>query len=317
MHDDVDAATDLFPDGLERQVDAAHEGHRLDAHERVRSAVRVRRRQGPAVPSVHSLQHVEGLAAADLADEDPVGTHAKRRPEKRAHVDRAGPLDARSPRFERDDVWLWKTELRCVFDGDDALAIADGEGERVERRGLAARGASRNEQASPLTYGANEIGHRTGGQRPVPDQVLRTQGTLPESTDREDGADERYRRDHRVHARTIGKPTVDERTCEIDAPSERRDEALDQDQYFLGVGEVDGGLLEAPVALDPDTACAVHHDLGHAIVAQQRGEFAETEQSVFEPAFEKPELARRDDQTLVDEGLAQRCGKLLATRSAV
>ena len=155
MHDDVDAATDLFPDGLERQVDTPHEGHRLDPHERVRGAVRMRRRQRPAVPGVHRLQHVEGLAAAHLADEDPVGTHAKRRSEKRPHVDRAGPLDARSARFERDDVGLWKTELHGVFDGDDALAIADGKGERVERRGLAARGTSRNEQASPLAYGGS------------------------------------------------------------------------------------------------------------------------------------------------------------------
>src|SRR5205085_11593249 len=69
MHDDVDAATDLFSDGLERQVDAAHEGHRLDPHERVRRAVRVRGRQRPAVPGVHRLQHVEGLTAAHLADE--------------------------------------------------------------------------------------------------------------------------------------------------------------------------------------------------------------------------------------------------------
>ena len=120
-----------------------------------------------------------------------------------------------------------------------------------------------------------------------------------------------------MHVRTIGKATVDERTCEIDAPAERRDEALDQDEYFLRVGEVDRGFLEAPVALDPDTPGAVHHDLGHTIIAQQGREVSETEQSVFEPAFEKPELARRDDQALVDERLAQRRRKLVATWSAV
>ena len=76
---------------------------------------------------------------------------------------------------------------------------------------------------------------------------------MRESADREDGTDERYRWDHRVHTRTIGKTTVDERTCEIDPPAERRDEALDQDEYFLRVGEVDRGLAELRQAqeLDP------------------------------------------------------------------
>ena len=80
---------------------------------------------------------------------------------------------------------------------------------------------------------------------------------------------------------------------------------------------MDRGLLEPPVALDPDTPGAIDHDLGHAIVAQERRELAETEQAVFKPALEQPQLARRDDEPLVHERLAQRRRKLLATRPAV
>jgi hypothetical protein len=40
----------------------------------------LRRGEGSLVTRVHRLQHVEGLADANLADDDSVGAHAKRIP---------------------------------------------------------------------------------------------------------------------------------------------------------------------------------------------------------------------------------------------
>src|SRR2546428_12299397 len=110
---------------------------------------------------------------------------------------------------------------------------------------------------------------------------------------------------------------MDERTGEIDPPAERRNEPLDEHQDLLRVGEMDRGLLEPPVAFDPDTPGAVDHDLRHPIVAQQRGELAKTEEAVFEPPLEQAQLPRGDDQPLVHERLAQRRRKLLAARTAL
>ena len=112
MHDEIDAAPDLLADRGKRQVHTAHERHRLDAEERVIRAVRVRGRERSAVAGVHRLEHVERLAAADLADDDAIGPHPKRGPQQRAHVDGTRPLDARRSRLERDDVRLRQTAAR-------------------------------------------------------------------------------------------------------------------------------------------------------------------------------------------------------------
>ena len=77
MDDQVECRCDLLPDRAHRQVVARHQHHRLDARERVTRRVCVHRRQRPVVTGVHRLQHVERLGAANLADDDPVGTHAQ------------------------------------------------------------------------------------------------------------------------------------------------------------------------------------------------------------------------------------------------
>src|SRR5204863_8157205 len=113
--------------------------------------------QRPTVPGVHGLEHVEGFPAAYLTDHDAIRAHSKRRAEERAHVDSSGAFDARCPRFKCNDVGLRQSELSGVLDGHDAFAIADSKSERVEGRGLAARGAAGNEHASPLAHRAHEV----------------------------------------------------------------------------------------------------------------------------------------------------------------
>ena len=63
------------------------------------------------VTSVHRLQHVERLAGADLADDDPVGTHAKRVLDEVALSDLATPLDIGRPSLEAHNVRLLQLEL--------------------------------------------------------------------------------------------------------------------------------------------------------------------------------------------------------------
>ena len=69
---------------------------------------------------VHGLQHVERLAAADLADDDPVGAHAQRVAHQVANGHLAPALDVGRPGFQRDDVRLGEPELGGVLDGDRA-----------------------------------------------------------------------------------------------------------------------------------------------------------------------------------------------------
>ena len=55
----------------------AMQNHHLQPVQRVARGVGVDGRQRPVVAGVHRLEHVERLGAADLADDDPVGPHAK------------------------------------------------------------------------------------------------------------------------------------------------------------------------------------------------------------------------------------------------
>ena len=86
--------------------------------------VRVRRRERAVVAGVHRLEHVERFAAAALADDDAVGTHAERVLHEIADRVLAAAFEVRGARFQRDDVRLLELELGGVLDRDDALVRA-------------------------------------------------------------------------------------------------------------------------------------------------------------------------------------------------
>ena len=54
------------------EIDPAHQRHRFDSADRVARRVRVQRGERAVVAGVHRLEHVQRLAAAALADDDPV-----------------------------------------------------------------------------------------------------------------------------------------------------------------------------------------------------------------------------------------------------
>ena len=75
MHDRVDRGADLRPHRDERKPCAGHQHERLEPWQHVGGPVGVDGRERPVVPGVERLEHVEGLAAAHLADDDAVGPH--------------------------------------------------------------------------------------------------------------------------------------------------------------------------------------------------------------------------------------------------
>ena len=58
---------------------------------------------------VHGLEHVEGLTAADLADDDPIRSHPERVANQISDRDLAAALDGRRPCLQTDDVGLGKS----------------------------------------------------------------------------------------------------------------------------------------------------------------------------------------------------------------
>ena len=119
------ARRDLLADGADRQVDAGHQDHRLEAGERVARGVGVDRGHRAVVAGVHRLEHVERLAAADLADDDAVGPHTQEFRTRSRDRDLALAFDVGRARLEADDVRLLQLQFGGVLDRDDALVRRD------------------------------------------------------------------------------------------------------------------------------------------------------------------------------------------------
>ena len=86
-------------------------------------AVGVARGQRPCLAGGHRLDHVQRLARAALADDDPVGAHVQRVAQQVAHRDLALALQVGRARLERDEVLLVELELGGVLDRDDSLVV--------------------------------------------------------------------------------------------------------------------------------------------------------------------------------------------------
>ena len=97
---------------------------------------------------VPGFEHVEGLGAAHLADDDAVGTQ----PQRRAHqIGQRG--DARLG-AQRHAIGGGAFELARVLQDDDALVeVGDLGQQRVDQRGLARGGAADHEDVLALAHG--------------------------------------------------------------------------------------------------------------------------------------------------------------------
>ncbi len=93
--------------------------------------------QRALVPRVHRLEHVEGLASADLPHDDPIRAHAKRVATRSRTVTSPRPSTFGGPRLKRHDVWLREAQLGRVLDRDEALVLGDEAAQHTQQRGLA------------------------------------------------------------------------------------------------------------------------------------------------------------------------------------
>ena len=102
VDDDVECGRDLLAHVRCGKVDVGHERHGLEPPERVLGRVRVCRRHRSLVSRIHGLEHVERLATAHLAHDDPIRSHAERVADERSDGHLAVALDVGRPRLEGD-----------------------------------------------------------------------------------------------------------------------------------------------------------------------------------------------------------------------
>ena len=236
------------------------------------------------VAGVERLQHVDGLGAADLADDDPVRPHAQRVAHEVADRDLALALDVGRARLERDHVRLLQAQLGVVLDGDDALAVGHRRGERVQQRRLAGAGAAADDDVQPRLHQRAQQLRRSAASI----ERMRTSSSIVNSRGKRRivivGPAQRERRDDHVHALAAGQARVDHRAGLVHAPVDGRDDPVDRLEQLRLVGERDVGALDPAGALDVDLVGAVDHDLGHGVVGQQRLQDAQADRLVDDAA---------------------------------
>ena len=202
--------------------------------------------QRPVVAGVHRLEHVEGLAAADLADHDPVRPHAQRVAHQVADGDLALALDVRRPALQPHHVLLLELQLDGVLDGDDALVVGDEGGQHVEQGGLAGAGAAGDDDVQlRLDAGVQQLGHLRG-ERAELDEVADASAGPCELADGERGAVDGQRRDDGVDARAVRQAGVDHRRGLVDAAADLRHDALDDFAQVVLGGEARVGRVSLP-----------------------------------------------------------------------
>ena len=168
------------------------------------------------------------LAAAHLADDDPVRAHAQRVAHEAADRHLAATLEVRRPRLEPHHVRLLQAQLGRVLDRHDRSPSA-------MKRERALSVVVLPDPVPPLTRRfarastpRRRKSRERRGQRPSAPRAPRREPAPPEAADREHRAVEGERRDDDVDARAVGQASVHERLGLVDAATERREDPLDR-----------------------------------------------------------------------------------------
>ena len=232
------------------------------------------RRHAPVVAGVHCLQHVEGLGAAHLTDQDPVGPHPEAVAQKLPDGELALALNVGRPVLERDHMRVVDLQLGRVLDRDHSLVVRNETRDHVQSRRLARAGSTGDQDVHAAEHGGlEELGHR-GAEAALAGQVFHAQHGVLELPDRQGGAVNGRGPDDRVDAAAVRKPRVDHGVQAVDVTPGGRDHAPDRLQQLVLVLEPHVGLRQDAAPLDEHLVRAVDHDLAHGTVVQKAVERA-------------------------------------------
>ena len=252
---------------------------------------------------VHGLQHVQGLAGADLAQDDAVGAHAQGVPDQVPLGDLASPLQVGGARFQADHMGLLELQFGGVLDGDDPLAVVDHARQGVEQGRLARARTAGNQDVEAHPRG--DLQHHGHLRRQVPLVLHDFQGDLllGEFPDRDGGAVQGQRRNDDVDARPVIKPGVHQWRRLVHPPADPRHDA-GGDVHDMGVvAEGDVGQLHLAGALHVDLLGAVDQDVGDLFPGQKRLERAQAEHVVEQHGDQVPLLEQVEVNLLLAQDL--------------
>jgi hypothetical protein len=264
MHDEINGGSQLFAHRNERQRNVSHKDQSFESTNGIGRRIGMTGRQRSVVTGVHGLQHVDGLARANLAHHDSIGTHPQCIPDEFTYRNLTGAFGIGWARLQTQDVPPGKTKFGGVFDCDNTLMVGDESCNGVEQCGLSRSGAAAHDDVAPRLHRPlkQAADARSAGLGDV-----HTPST--ESTNRKQRTIDSKRRHHAIDTRPIGKTRIDPWRRAINSQAKGRDDSFEQ---CVGRGTVDDhpGAFETAMAFHPKIAAAIDHDLVDGGVGKER-----------------------------------------------
>ena len=164
---------------------------------------------------------------------------------------------------------MHQLQLGRILDRDQPLTHRNQVRQHVQQCGLARARAARDDDALVLFHtDAQEFHHRRRGAL-VGHQRIGRHHRAVEAPDGDGGPFQRHRRNDGVDPRTIGQTRIHQRRGLIDAPAQRRHDALDHVADGIIVRERQRHLLQLALALHEDVGGTVDHDLADQRIGHQ------------------------------------------------
>ena len=266
MDDDIEGGGDLLAYGAQRQVHTSHQRHCLDAVQRIPRPVGVDGGQRPVVSRVHCLQHVERLAPAHLTHDNAVRPHTQCVDYELPDRHRAIPLHVWGTGLQTHDVTLVRFQFGRVLDGDNSFVAGDEPGQNVQESRLARGRSARYDDVEPRLDARSEKVDHSCGDRIHRDHIARGESKLGELAYADAGPYEGERRNDDIDAGAVRKACIHHWAALVNAPSERRDDAIYDAQHLTRIAKPDITLPEKPIPLDVYLIRTIHQYLSNAIV---------------------------------------------------
>ncbi len=300
LNDEIERADQLGPDRTDRKIPGSHQDHVFDARQRLASGVGVNGGHGTVVTGVHRLHHVERFGAANLPDNDPVRPHSQRVAHQIALTDLPASFDIGRAGLQGEDMGLLQLEFGGVLDGDDALAGVDHARERVEQRRLAGAGAAGDDDVQAAVRDDFQEARKLTRHAAVRHEAREFEHAPGELSNGKAGALETERRDDHVDAAAVRQSRVEHRARFVDAPPDRRRDALGDVKHLRVAAKLQIGQLQLAAPLDVDHARPVDQDVRYRRIAQQRVDRAEPDHLVDDVGAEDVLFVRvQQDLSLV------------------
>ena len=184
---------------------------RLDPRRDVEQGIGVERAGAAIVARVEGGEQLSDLAAAALAEHEPIRPHPQRLPHQPVQSHRAGALEIGLARLQGDEMGMVDPQFRDILDRHDAVGRIGQAEQRGQQRRLAAAAGPGDEDVLP---GGDEGGQglgRHGLEEAGGGEIGDAQPLHPGQANRQQGAGRRDRRQHRVHPDAVLQPDIDTR----------------------------------------------------------------------------------------------------------